>query len=362
MVSEITKKNEFVENLNLLNGKIIFNSFDIDETIPFEGQWYSYDEDILFIKFGDRFALDVGWYPSGNPDGMFRVSVILDNNWDNPIAEIKAHNLTELKKVIEKLAKLINDMAKIKDIPYHGVQYYEIDMLTELNKTFIEKLNILDGKITYNCFNKGNALKEQLESLYDAILRIEFGQRFIMDIDWRSNVDSNSTGNFVVRTIVDKDWGNPLSQINCPTIPELKNAIERTAIFIKKMMKIKDFPYREPKHYEIEEHQTIISSFIQSLHITDGKIIRDNLNIDESVSLKDQINLLHNKLLEIEWNNRFLLNVGWHPEKDLDGSFIVQVIKDRDWGDPVFRIKCCTVASLKRVIIQAIEIINKINR
>ena len=56
-------KKEFISNLNILDGIISYNEFDIDENKPFEDQWYNFSEDILQIKYGKRFILDVGWYP-----------------------------------------------------------------------------------------------------------------------------------------------------------------------------------------------------------------------------------------------------------------------------------------------------------
>ena len=106
------KHNDFIENLNILDGIITYNSFDIDETVPFQEKWYSYNEDILQIKFGDRITLDVGWYPEGDPKGKFMVKAVLDDDWLNPISKIKCRNLSELKRAIEKTALLINEKRK----------------------------------------------------------------------------------------------------------------------------------------------------------------------------------------------------------------------------------------------------------
>ena len=78
---KMNNPNNFMRNLNLYNGIIDYNDFDIDENVPFEEQEYSYKEDILQISYGDRLTLDVGWYPEHNPQGYFIVYAVKDSNW-----------------------------------------------------------------------------------------------------------------------------------------------------------------------------------------------------------------------------------------------------------------------------------------
>ena len=104
----ITKKNNFIDELRIPNGVIVYNDFGIDESVPFSDQWYRYKEDILQIKFGDSFILDVGWYPECEPEGNFVVRAIKNEDWWPSFAKESARNLSELKQAIEKMAILIN--------------------------------------------------------------------------------------------------------------------------------------------------------------------------------------------------------------------------------------------------------------
>jgi hypothetical protein len=116
-------KKDFVENLDILDGIITYNDFDINENVAFEEQKYSFKEDILQIKFGDRFLLDVGWYPEMNPKGAFTVVAIQDYDWDEPVVKIKCRTLKTLKKAIEKAAKIIGDQKQIKNLPFRNIEY-----------------------------------------------------------------------------------------------------------------------------------------------------------------------------------------------------------------------------------------------
>lgn len=123
----MNKIHNFVANLNLYDGIVDYNDFDIDENIPFEEQKYSYKEDILQISFGDRFTLDVGWYPEFNPTGHFVIKIIQDKDWLNPVSRIKCKTLSRLKKAIESSALLIKSQLKNKNLPHRDVKFEEFD-------------------------------------------------------------------------------------------------------------------------------------------------------------------------------------------------------------------------------------------
>ena len=108
----MARNNNFIKGLNLQDGIIAYDDFDIDESVPFEEQIFSYKEDILQITFGERFLLDVGWYPEMDPAGKFRVRAIQDYNWQNPVSKIDCRTLDQLKKAIEETAKIISSKRK----------------------------------------------------------------------------------------------------------------------------------------------------------------------------------------------------------------------------------------------------------
>lgn len=45
----------FIHNLNIYDGHITYDSFEIDENLPFDQQVYEYRDDLLQIEFGPRF-------------------------------------------------------------------------------------------------------------------------------------------------------------------------------------------------------------------------------------------------------------------------------------------------------------------
>ncbi len=108
------KTNTFVENLKILNGKVIYDDFDINEETLFMNQKFSFKEEMLQIEFGNRFLLDVGWFPEMKENGYFRVRAIQNFNWKDPLVETNCHTLAELKNSIEELVAVIDVAQKEK--------------------------------------------------------------------------------------------------------------------------------------------------------------------------------------------------------------------------------------------------------
>jgi len=103
--------NAFVNSVNIMDGVIVYNEFDIDEDWSFREQQDSLREDLLQIQFND-FLIDVGWYPSFNVNGSFVVAVIKHYDWQTPIKRFKAKSFKALKKSIEDAVLIIKHQTR----------------------------------------------------------------------------------------------------------------------------------------------------------------------------------------------------------------------------------------------------------
>lgn len=91
-----------------------------------------------------------------------------------------------------------------------------------------------------------------------------------------------------------------------------------------------------------------------------GIIKYDNFNIDFTIPLKGQEDNLLEDLLQIEFPNNYLLDVGWYPEYKIEGQFVLTLIKNLDWQHPVYRHSCVLQDDLKKSYEIALAFINGI--
>lgn len=82
-------------------GVVSLKNFIINKTIPLETQLDYLKEDMLQIEFSDGYLLDVGWRPSFSKNGEFKIVLIKDFNWNEPVYSGSAKNIIELETEIE---------------------------------------------------------------------------------------------------------------------------------------------------------------------------------------------------------------------------------------------------------------------
>jgi len=99
------------------------------------------------------------------------------------------------------------------------------------------------------------------------------------------------------------------------------------------------------------------------LTFINGKITFDDLSLLKNMDLLDQVESLKEDLLQVEYCESFLLDIGWYPSFEINGFFQIQVIKDYDWEIPLFISKAETIQALLIEIVAAQEFIgNEIKR
>jgi hypothetical protein len=90
-----------------------------------------------------------------------------------------------------------------------------------------------------------------------------------------------------------------------------------------------------------------------------GKITYDEISTLKDIDLSNQIDLLKEDMLQVEYQGTHLLDVGWYPSFDTNGSFQIRAIKDYDWEVPLVFSKADTIQLLIEEIIAAQNVINK---
>lgn len=93
-----------IKQLNLFGGSYYGNTY-LNLNIPLEEQLECLTEDICQIEYKEKNSIiDIGWYPEYakiTDDSHFKVYIIQNSDWVNPIAVYFCYNITELKETIE---------------------------------------------------------------------------------------------------------------------------------------------------------------------------------------------------------------------------------------------------------------------
>ena len=94
-------------DINIGDGWFYYQSF-IDPTKSIPEQVGDLKEDMLQIAFGDgQYIVDVGWYPSFDINGKFKIFLIENQDWENRCFEDQARSIEELDSYLKKYIDLI---------------------------------------------------------------------------------------------------------------------------------------------------------------------------------------------------------------------------------------------------------------
>lgn len=92
-----------------------------------------------------------------------------------------------------------------------------------------------------------------------------------------------------------------------------------------------------------------------------GKIVYNEFNIDFNVSFFEQLDCLTEDLLQVKYPGGYLLDLGWYPEYNENGRFIVQLIKENNWDCPRYKKSCKDEKKLKKYINEIIMMLDDDN-
>ncbi|WP_160675256.1 hypothetical protein [Clostridium sp. C8-1-8] len=84
-----------MKNIDFGKGIVTYNDFNIDITNPLENQIWELKQDLLQVNYSDKhdntYILDIGWYPEFNLKGAFKIVLIRNFDWDNPMIMKKSN-------------------------------------------------------------------------------------------------------------------------------------------------------------------------------------------------------------------------------------------------------------------------------
>ncbi|NBI28156.1 hypothetical protein [Chengkuizengella marina] len=93
------------------------------------------------------------------------------------------------------------------------------------------------------------------------------------------------------------------------------------------------------------------------INFQSGNIVYNDFQIDPKLPLKKQIDNLKEDMFQVEFLNKYLIDIGWYPCTDINGMFIIYIIKEYNWEEPLYKENCRSIEELKQHLVTCIDII-----
>lgn len=100
-------------------------------------------------------------------------------------------------------------------------------------------------------------------------------------------------------------------------------------------------------------------AYLQSLNIYKANIAYDDFDINPNLEFDKQKYSFKEDILQIIWDDKKLIDVGWYPEFKENGSFCIRIVEDYDWDKPAWKNRTKSIIKLKQLLQQALDICNK---
>lgn len=88
----------------------------------------------------------------------------------------------------------------------------------------------------------------------------------------------------------------------------------------------------------------------QIVDFSPGRIVYENFSIEQDQEWIDQLDKLDEDLLQVEFPDDVILDLGWYPAFSRKGQFQVRVIRDFNWDAPIFYAEVTQLAVLRTVL------------
>lgn len=98
------------------------------------------------------------------------------------------------------------------------------------------------------------------------------------------------------------------------------------------------------------------------INFASGTVVFEEFHICFSKPYSQQLDALSEDLAQVVYKGNYVLDVGWYPEQNEDGNFVIQIIKGKDWEHPVFKKHCRGKEMLIEYINESIATVESIIR
>ncbi|NHZ92009.1 hypothetical protein F2P45_23815 [Massilia sp. CCM 8733] len=90
-----------------------------------------------------------------------------------------------------------------------------------------------------------------------------------------------------------------------------------------------------------------------NLDIGKGVVVYDQIShLPDAFDVAVHVGCLREDMLQIRFGDHLLLDVGWYPSFNEQGRFLLLLVKDQAWDEPLEKARFKHVVSLKQRIVR----------
>ncbi|MFS1511742.1 hypothetical protein VQL36_04795 [Chengkuizengella sp. SCS-71B] len=93
------------------------------------------------------------------------------------------------------------------------------------------------------------------------------------------------------------------------------------------------------------------------INFKNGNIVYDDFQIDTKLPLEKQADNLKEDMFQVRFLNKYTIDIGWYPCTDINGKFIIYLIKEYNWEEPLYKESCRSIEELKQHLIKCVNIV-----
>lgn len=97
------------DKIDFSPGRVVYEDWVIQSDLALREQLLNLKEDLLQVEFTQNLVLDVGWFPSFDPQGKFQIRLVHNFDWEQPVFLAETQELDELVTVLAKAVILSRD-------------------------------------------------------------------------------------------------------------------------------------------------------------------------------------------------------------------------------------------------------------
>lgn len=97
----------------------------------------------------------------------------------------------------------------------------------------------------------------------------------------------------------------------------------------------------------------------EKLVLKNGKVRLNDCYFECNDSLERLYDSLKEDLLQIEFNNSYLIDVGWYPEFSYKGTFKIVLVKNGEWDKPKYILETRSLKKLKDTVYFLVESVDE---